>query len=180
MFINMSLQESPCLLYISNDLRASDHFRLDSAQIYKCISKILFMAFTAPADCGWNRCIEWYWELWHLCTHWVNIQLFAISWTATCQAPLCPLSPGVCSNSHLLSLLFLTISYSAISFFCYVTPCNLTYHRLPIFPHHHHEDTKGMHILAFLWLEGSMSGPTCMHGLGIEIIRKKTGEKFWI
>ena len=47
-------------------------------------------------------------------------QLFATSWIAACQAPLSPLSPGVCSNSYPLSQwCYLTISSSVTIFsFC--------------------------------------------------------------
>ena len=46
--------------------------------------------------------------------------LWASAWTVACQAPLCPLSPGVCSNSCPLSWwCHLTISSSAApSSFC--------------------------------------------------------------
>ena len=179
MFINMSLQESPCLLYISNDLRASDHFRLDSAQISNVFSKFFLWLSTAPADCGWNRCIEWYWNFCFVVHSLSCVQLFAISWTATCQAPLSTLSRSLFKFTSIESVI-LTISYSAISFFCYVTPCNnlpqAAYISTSPPQRHKRNAYSGLFVIGRKYVRANMyAWPGHW-----DYQRKKTGEKFWI
>ena len=76
-----------------------------------------------------------------------------------------------CSNSHLLSLLFWpshTLPSPSFTMLLLV----ISYRRLPNISTSPPQRHKRNAYSDLLWLEGGMSGPTYMHGLGIEIIRE--------